>query len=97
MHFFNPQGLRGVYNHDNVPLHKVGSFLQSYQSDCLLEPNFGGMVIKWHPFRIVSDDPNLQPRCSFFNIGSHEKSIKKSSHEELLPQLEPNFGGMVLR
>jgi hypothetical protein len=27
-----------------------------------LQPNFGGMVLGWPPFKIVSGDPNFQPR-----------------------------------
>ena len=39
----------------------------------LLGPNFDGMVRRWSPFRIVSDDPAQQPMQSTstdsFNIG----------------------------
>ena len=27
-----------------------------------LEPNFGGMVLGWPPSKIVSGDPDFQPR-----------------------------------
>jgi hypothetical protein len=36
-------------------------------------PNYGGMVSRWSPFRILSDDPGRQPRCPplIFSNGSH--------------------------
>ena len=66
-----------------------------------LEPNFGGLVLRWSSFRIITDDPTRQPRWPpqliFSNMEPNGKFIDKFSRLELLAQLELNFGGMVTR
>ena len=44
-------------------------------------PNSGGMVLRWCPFRTMSDDPTRQPRrptsADSFNIGACGKKVLK--------------------
>ena len=43
-----------------------------------LVPNFGGMVFRWCPLRIVSDDPVYQDGCHqqhSFNIGPYGENV----------------------
>ena len=60
-------------------------------------PNFGGMVLRWSPFRIVFDDPGRQPRwLLLLKIENSAKNELKNLLLKLLGQSGPNLGGMVL-
>ena len=60
-------------------------------------PNFGGMVLRWSPFRIVFDDPGHQPRwLLLLKIENSAKNELKNLLLKLLGQSGPNLGGMVL-
>jgi hypothetical protein len=46
----------------SVNFSHFNQLLGSHRSQDQFEPNFGGMVLGWPPSKIVSDDPDFQPR-----------------------------------
>ena len=66
-----------------------------------MRPNFGEMVLRWSPFRIVFDDPACQPRQPtstdiVLTYDPIRKMFKKSSPLKLHGLLGPNFDRIVL-
>ena len=62
---------------------------------------FGGMVLRWSLFRIVSWPPLSSKMAAISlnssNIGPNGKNVQTSSRLKLHGKLRRNFGGMVLR
>ena len=101
--FFSSPGLKGHVSF----CHHLASVVRrpqfTFQSSPLkplgqFQPNFGGMVLGWSPFRMVSGvligHPIWPP---LLKIEKRGVVSKKSSPPKPLSQLMPNFGGMVLR
>ena len=56
----------------------------------------GGSITELYPMTLAANQGGGHSR-TLFNIRPYGKFIRKSSHPELVAQLELNFGGMVLR
>ena len=96
-----PANQDGRRSRTQVNIGPYGKFI--LKSSCLdllaqLEPNFGGMVLGWSPFRIVSGVLIGHPIWPLLlKIEKKGWFLKKSSPPKPFSQLMPNFGGMVLR
>ena len=61
-----------------------------------MERSLGGPLSELYPMTLPANQDGRHSR-TLFNIGPYGKFIKKSSHLELVAQLEPNFAEMVIR
>jgi hypothetical protein len=60
-------------------------------------PNYGEMVFRWSPFRIISDNPARQRRWwPLLKIDDSQKFAYKFSPLKLLGQWGPNYCEMVI-
>jgi hypothetical protein len=64
------------------------TILEKDQPQGQLQPNFGGMVLGWPPSKIVSDDPDFQPRwppsCHLGRRSEMPDTILEGDHTRII-------------